>query len=183
MRDERVYHEYANWKIEHHELLKYLIEGDSDLILRFKHVLDVTDYLYDKLIDDEKYTDEEDHIFETGFYYVFDQLDHIQSLLKSSYQNQVEELEKRANDVNLLLQAVDFQNELLSLESYEQKDMDSLVDFEVELLKILEDKKEVPKAMYSRLDEITYEMFQRLEVEYFPIDDIFLEIADELGIL
>ncbi len=183
MRDERVYHEYANWKIEHHELLKYLTEQNSDLIVRFKHVLDVTDYLYDKLIDDANYTDEEDHIFETGFYYIFDQLDHIQHLLQNSYQNQIEHLEKRADDVNLLLQAIDFQNELLSLENYDQKDMDSLVTFESELQKMIEDKIDVPSSMYRRLDELSYEMFHRLDVEYFPIDDIFLEIADELGII
>ncbi|MFA6377844.1 MAG: hypothetical protein WCW63_04370 [Acholeplasmataceae bacterium] len=183
MRDERVYHEYANWKIENHELLKYLIESNSDLILRFKHVLDVTDYLYDRLIDDHNYTDEEDQIFETGFYYVLDQLDQISRLLKDNYQNDIKDLEKRAKDVNLLLAAIDFQNELVSLESYEQKDLESLIKFEEELLKILQNKHEVPKDMYQKLDDITFEMFQRLDVEYFPIDDIFLEIADELGIL
>jgi hypothetical protein len=183
MRDERVYHEYANWKLENHDLLKYLMDSNSDLIIRFKHVLDVTDYLYDKLIDDKNYTEEEDHIFETGFYYVLDQLDQINQLLKENYQNDIKDLEKRSKDVNLLLSAIDFQNELISLESYEQKDMDSLIQFEEELLKILQHKGEVPKTMYDQLDHMTYEMFQRLNVEYFPIDDIFLEIADELGIL
>lgn len=183
MRDERVYHEYANWKIENHDLLKYLLESNSDLILRFKHVLDVTDYLYDKLIDDKNYTDEEDQIFETGYYYAFDQLEQINQLLKDNYQNNVKDLEKRAHDVNLLLSAIDFQNELISLESYEQKDLESLIQFEEEVLKILQSKDVVPKAMYDQLDDLTYEMFQRMNVEYFPIDDIFLEIADELGIL
>jgi hypothetical protein len=135
MRDERVYHEYANWKLENHDLLKYLMDSNSDLIIRFKHVLDVTDYLYDKLIDDKNYTEEEDHIFEIGFYYVLDQLDQINQLLKENYQNDIKDLEKRSKDVNLLLSAIDFQNELISLESYEQKDMDSLIQFEEELLK------------------------------------------------
>lgn len=183
MRDERVYHEYANWKIENHDLLKYLMDSNSDLIIRFKHVLDVTDYLYDKLIDDQNYSDEEDHIFETGFYYAFDQLEQISQLLKENYQNDVKDLEKRANDVNLLLSAIDFQNELISLDSYEQKDLESLVKFEEDILKFLQNKDVVPKAMYDQLDAMTYEMFQRLNVDYFPINDIFLEIADELGIL
>lgn len=183
MRDERIYHEYANWKIENHELLKYLKEQNSDLIQRFKHVLDVTDYLYDRLIDDANYGDDENHIFETGFYYIFDQLDHILHLLKTSYKNEIKELEKRANDVNLLLQTVDFQNELLSLEQFEQKDFDTLVSFEANIQKLLEEKKDVPKDMYLKLDEISYEMFERLDVDYFPINDIFLEIADELGII
>ncbi len=183
MRDERVYHEYANWKIENNDLVKYLVESNSDLILRFKHVIGVTDHLYDKLIDDKTYTDDEDHIFETGFYYLFDQLEEISRLLKKSYKNDIKILELRAKDVNLLLSTIDFQNELLGVENFEQKDMDKLVDFEQDITKKLENKEEIPKTMFDQLDEMTFEMFQKLNVEYYPINDIFLEIADELGIL
>jgi hypothetical protein len=183
VRDERVYHEYANWKIENHELLTYLVESNSDLILRFKHVIDVTDYLYDKLIDNDRYTEEEDQIFETGFYYLFDQIDEIVSLLSKSYQNKIQDLEQRSKEVNLLLSAIDFQNELLSVEDFEQKDMEKLVDFEQNLLKKLENKEDVPSKMYEELDQITLEIFTKLNVDYFPVNDIFLEIADELGIL
>jgi hypothetical protein len=37
--------------------------------------------------------------------------------------------------------------------------------------------------MFKRLDRMTFKIFQKLNVEYFPINDIFLQIADELGIL
>ncbi|MFH0766725.1 MAG: hypothetical protein ABH890_02065 [Bacillota bacterium] len=183
MRDERIYHEYANWKIENNDLLKYLVDSNSDLILRFKHVIEVTDYLYEKLIDDTKYTDDEDHIFETGFYYLFDQLEEITGLMKKSYQNNIKNLEERAKDVNLLLSTIDFQNELLGVENFEQNDMDKLIDFEQDIVKRLENKEEIPNFMYEQLDEMTFEMFQKLNVEYYPLNDIFLEIADELGIL
>lgn len=183
MRDERIYHEYANWKIENHELLTYLVENNSDLIVRFKHVIEVIDHLYDKLIDDVSYSEEEDQIFETGFYYLFDQIDEILGLLKKSYQNNIKDLELRANDVNLLLSAIDFQNELLGVENFEQKDMDLLVDFEQNILKLLENKEDVPKELYEKLDLMSLEIFNKLNMEYFPINDIFLEIADELGII
>jgi hypothetical protein len=183
MRDERIYHEYANWKLENHDLLKYLVDSNSDLIIRFKHVIDVIDYLYDKLIDDKNYSDEESHIFETGFYYMFDQVEEILSLLNKSYHNNIKDLELRAKDVNLLLSTIDFQNELLGVENFEQKDMDQLIEFEQEVLKRLENKEEVPIDLFNQLDQYTLTLFQKLEVEYFPINDIFLEIADELGIL
>ncbi|MCR3906151.1 MAG: hypothetical protein NUK62_03890 [Tenericutes bacterium] len=183
MRDEKVYHEYANWKLEHHELLKYLTDTNSDLIIRFKHVIDVTDHLYDKLIDDTTYTSEEDHIFETGFYYLADQINEIVDLLNRSYDNNIKDLENRSKDVNLLLSTIDFQNELLGVENFEQKDMDYLVQFEQDVLKKLENKEDVPIDMFNKLDQMTFDLFKRLDVEYFPINDIFLEIADELGIL
>ena len=61
--------------------------------------------------------------------------------------------------------------------------MDKLVDFEQDVTKRLENKEEIPLFMFDQLDEMTFIMFQKLNVEYYPINDIFLEIADELGIL
>ena len=183
MRDERIYHEYANWKLENHELLKYLTDSNSDLILRFKHVIDVTDHLYDKLIDDIKYTDEEDKIFESGFYYLFDQIHEISQLLKESYQNNIEDLESHAKDVNLLLSTIDFQNELMTVEDFEQGDLDKLMEFEAYILDVLKKKEVVPHDKFLELDKITFDIFNKLDVEYFPVNDIFLEIADELGLL
>lgn len=182
MRDELKYHEYANWKMENHDLLNYLTENNSDLMIRFKHVLDVTDYLYNKLIDDPNFSEDEDQIFETGFYYLFDQIDKITQLLKP-YQNEFKALEKRAKEINLLLSAIDFQNELATLEDYDDTDMADLIDFEQEITKKIENKEEVEQDMYEKLDRITFEIFNKLDVEYYPINDIFLEIADELGIL
>ena len=59
---------------------------------------------------------------------------------KKSYQNDIKILELRAKDVNLLLSTIDFQNELLGVENFEQKDMDKLVDFEQDVTKRLENK-------------------------------------------
>lgn len=183
MRDEIVYHEYANWKIEYDDLLKYLLENDSDLTIRFKHVIDVVDHLYDKLIDDPDFTDDEHHIFETGFYYVEDQIYEISKLLKSTFKDDVKALEQHAKDINLLLSTIDFQNELMGVEGYEEKDMETLVNFEKDILEVIESKQVVSKELYETIDETTLKMFQRLELEYYPVNDVFLEIADELGIL
>ncbi len=182
MRDEFKYHEYANWKMENHDLLKYLTENNSDLIIRFKHVLDVTDYLYNKLIDDANFTEEEDQIFETGFYYLFDQIEKIAELLKP-YQNEFKALEKRSKEINLLLSAIDFQNELATFDDYDAEDMADLIEFEEEVTKKIENKEEVTVEMFEKLDQLTFEIFKKMDLEYFPINDIFLEIADELGIL
>lgn len=182
-RDESIYHEYANWKLEFHDLIKSLREKDSDLIIRFKHVFDVTDFLYDKLIDDPSFSDEENQIFETGFYYVFDQIDKINQFLESTFDNDLDAIEKKAKDINLLLSTIDFQNELLSAESYHQKDLDDLVQFESDIESKIKNKEDIPNETFDALDQLTYRIFHDMNVDYYPIDDIFFEIADELGIL
>jgi len=183
LRDESVYHKYANWKMDNHDLLKYLVDNDSDLIMRSRHVLDVVDYLYDKLIDDVDYSDDEDNIFQTGFYYLIEQIEEIKKLMEKSYQNDIRYLEKRSKDVNLLLNAIDFHYEVLNAKDYKKEDSDKLLVFIIDVTKHLEDKEDVPKFMFKKLDKITFELYNRLNVREYPINSIFLEIADELGIL
>lgn len=183
MIDERVYHQYANWKLENDELIKYLRDDRSSLIVRFKHVFEVTDYLYDQLIDDPNYNEEQHQIFVTGFQYIFDIIDKIQEILKDAYQNDVKALEKFNKEVNLLLSTIDFQNELLSIENYNVDDMNALLEFEQDVLENLNQKKAIPSEMYEKLDRMTLKIFKNTDTDFYPIHDIFLEIADELGIL
>jgi len=37
--------------------------------------------------------------------------------------------------------------------------------------------------MFKKLDDETYKMFNKMDIEYYPIETIFLEIADELDII
>jgi hypothetical protein len=183
MLEERVYHEYASWKLEHHDLIEKMKTSKSNLILRFEHVLEVVDHLYDKMVDTLSYTEEELNIFETGFFYAADQIDEIKNLLEKTYANNLAELEKRSKDVNLLLSTLDFQNEILGVDSYDEKDLEKLMDFEKEVLNYLENKQEVPETMFHSLDQISLAIFKKMNVSFYPINDVFLEIADELGII
>ena len=181
--EESIYQEYANWKITHHDLLQHLKENHSDLMIRFRHVLDVTDFLYDKLIDDPNFTEEEHHIFETGFYYIFDQIDKINQLCQDVFHGKMDELEKYTKEVNLLLSTIDFQNELLSHEQVTQDAIDDFHDFETMIESQIRNKQHVSNELFDKLDHMSYRIFNQLNIEFYPINDIFFDIADELGIL
>ncbi|HLT00060.1 MAG TPA: hypothetical protein VK005_01070 [Acholeplasma sp.] len=183
MRDELLYHEYAGWKLEHSELINNLKQLDSPLIIRFENVLNVIDHLYDKLIDDPDYSDDEDEIFRTGFYYVYDQIEEIKKILKDVYHNDYIELNTNSKKINLLLNTIDFQNELLSQENYDLEAMQFLLDFESSVMEKLTKKEHIDDSMYQALDVKTDEIFRKMNLEFYPIDVIFLEIADELGII
>lgn len=183
MVDEHIYHEYASWKLENIEFIQHLKSSDSSLMIRFNHVLAVVDHLYDKLVDSMSFTEDELNIFQSGFYYLADQIDEIQSVLKDYYQEDLTVLETKSKEINLLLSVIDFQNELMSVDAFEQEDLDKLIDFENNVLEKLKQNIVIPDAMYVELDDLTYEMFKKLDVDFYPINDIFLEIADEMGII
>ncbi len=183
MRDELIFHEYAGWKLEHSELINNLKQMDSLLILRFENVLNVIDHLYDKLIDDPEFSEDDYDNFTFGFYYVFDQIEEIKRILSEFYHNDYFLLNLDAKKVNLLLNTIDFQNELLNIENYDQTSMQFLLDFEADLIQKLTNKQEIEDSMYEKLDVESLKMFKKMNLEFYPIDSIFLEIADELGII
>lgn len=183
MRDELIYHEYAGWKLEHSELINNLKQLDSLLILRFENVLNVIDHLYDKLIDDPEFNEDDHDNFTFGFYYVFDQIEEIKRVLAEYYQNDYLLLNLDAKKVNLLLNTIDFQNELLNVENYDQQSMQFLLDFESKIIEKLTNKETIEDAMYEALDIESLKMFKKMNLEFYPIDSIFLEIADELGLI
>lgn len=183
MVDERIYHQYANWKLEHNDTLSFLKEKDSSIYFRFEHVLDVADYFYDKLIDDKNYTEDEDAIFQSAFLYLENQLAEINKILNDYYRNDLASFHKDEKSINLVLNAIEFQNELLRLENFEATDMQYFLDFEQDILNKIQNKEQIEENSFTALDEASSKIFKKLEIDYYPMSHIFLDIASELGIV
>lgn len=182
--NDALYHDYANWILESSDLVDNLRDRNSNILERFKHVLDVLTFLYNKKIEEKELAKEEENIFETGFYYIFDAFENIKLLLEHDYKGSVDELENHSSTVVLLLNTLDFQNELIgSFEEPNEAHIQSLVDIEQEILAILEKKGDAPKELHEKLDHITEGIYKELAMDFYPIGNIFFDIADELGLL
>ncbi|HHW79314.1 MAG TPA: hypothetical protein GX742_00770 [Acholeplasmataceae bacterium] len=181
--DETTYHEYANWKLENSDLLKELSQNASSIYFRFKHILEVVKHYYNKLIDDVNYSEEDDAIFKTGYYYLADQIEDIKTILNKVYNNDAKVLESHAKEINLFLNTIDFQTELLNNELEEDDDIQRLMDFDQDVYNFIIEKNPIPEKYYDELDDLTFKIFKKLDISYYSVNDIFLEIADELNIL
>ena len=181
--DETAYHEYANWKLENNELLNKLNTEAEDIFFRFKHIIDVTNYFYDKLIDDANYAEQDDVIFKSGFYYLADQLEELKVLLKDVFNNDLNEAKKYFREINLFFNTLDFQAELINNDIELGADLETLMTFDKKVYEYLERKQNAPDELFAELDKITNNIYQKLNSNYYSINNIFLEIADELNIL
>lgn len=181
--DETAYHEYANWKLENEDLLKKLETEAEDLFFRFKPVIDVISYFYDKLIDDNDYSEDDDVIFKSGFYYIADQIEELKILLKDIFSNNLEETSKFSKEVNLYFNALDFQTELINNELEDNEDVVSIMSFDKKVYELLTKKENAPEELFEELDNLTSSIYKKLNNNYYSINNIFLEIADELNIL
>ncbi|MBM7453129.1 hypothetical protein JN09_000451 [Acholeplasma morum] len=179
-----LFHDYANWILESSDLVEALKEKNSLITERFKHVFDVLEFLYTKKIEEKSLQLDEQNIFETGFYYVFDAFENIKLVLEHDYKGNIEELDRHAKTVILLLDTLDFQNELIgAIEEPNESHMQSLIDIEHEILTILEKKEDASQELHEKLDHVTEGIYKELELDFYPIGNIFFDIADELGLL
>jgi hypothetical protein len=176
-----IYTDYANWKLENYDLIESLVKNKSKAIARFTSVIAVVDYLYDEYVKDKKLNEDLELIFSSGFDYIYDQFLMIETLLEKNFNNDINELEKYSKTINLLLYINDFQNEALN---YKEGtfDLNPLDDLNNKVMAYLDKKENAPDEYFAILSDITSSMFDNLDTEFHTIDQIYYEIAVELGI-
>ena len=176
-----IYTDYANWKLENYDLIESLVKNKSKAISRFTSVIAVVDYLYDKYVEEKKLDNDLELVFSTGFDYIYDQFLMIETLLEKNFNNDINELEKYSKTINLLLYINDFQNEALNYKegTFDLKPLDDLND---KVMNYLDKHENAPDEYFAILSDITSSMFDNLDTEFHTIDQIYYEIAVELGI-
>lgn len=176
-----IYTDYANWKFEKYELISTLIKNKSKAISRFTSVIAVVDFLYDKFVKEKKLDEDLELIFSTGFDYIYDEFMMIETLLQNKFNNDYKELEKYSKTINLLLYINDFQNEALNYKegTFNLKPLDELND---KVMNYIDTGENAPDEYFAVLSDITSSMFDNLDEEFHTVDQIYYEIAVELGI-
>ena len=172
-----IYFDYANWKFENHEFISKLVKNKSKTISRFASVIAVVDYLYDKYVEEKSLSDDEEVIFSTGFDYIYDKFHLLKTILEFKFNNDLNELEKFSDTINMLFYINDFQAEALE---YENLDIDKLDSLEDKVNTCLDNKENAPEEYLYLLNKATTEIFEDKDIH--TVDQIFYEIALEYGI-
>ncbi|MCI9653488.1 MAG: hypothetical protein HFG91_03945 [Acholeplasmatales bacterium] len=176
-----IFNDYESWKKENQEFIYQLVKSKSKTISRFTSVIAVVDYLYEKHLHTPNLSEEEEIFFSTGFDYIYDNFYTIKTILDYKFNNDFVEMEKHAKTINLLLYVHEFQSELLNQE-LRSDDLNRLDDFEEKVSAHLDRKENIPDAYFPMLDDIVTPIFQKLQIEFQPIESIFYEVALEFGI-
>ena len=182
MIEESLYQEYNQWKESHKEVISFLYENDSLLLVRFDYILEVLDYLFDKLIDDPTYSESEHEIFVTGFLYMKDQFVILSELLKDIFKNDLSRLNEQATNINFLLNVIDLENDLLDDEKINEEDILELKELATEVQTKMNQNQNLTDEDYDYLDNIS-EKLTKKAANYTSIHEVFLEIANFLELI
>lgn len=177
-----MYNDYASWVIEKSELFNELTNHNSLLLERYKYAKEVVKHLYDKKVNSKTLSEDEEAIFSFGFYYLFEEFEQITTILNKTYNGDITRFNANIDAIILYLNAIEFENEIYNAFSDFEK-AKPIVDLEFEILTLLENEEKVSKEMYEKFDEVSTKVFTDLKLDFYPINEIFFDIADEMGLL
>ena len=174
MEDNTIFDDYAAWKKENHDLIYSLVNNKSKIIQRFSSVIAVVDYLYDYHLDNNLSEDEE-LIFSSGYDYIYDQFQLIETLLENNFNNDVNKMEKYGQTINLLLYINDFKLEIAN-SNLKGKEVNQLNDLNDKVYEYIEKNENAPDEYFQLLNDITSSLFEKNDVELHTIDQIYNRI-------
>lgn len=181
---ENQYLDYASFKKSNEKLLDYLLSKNSLIIARFKYVLLVVDYLFEKVVkENKKLSLDEEEMFEIGYQYLFDRFNTINLLKEHTFNNNLDKMEQLAKSINLLFYIEDFIDEIDSLDGDHKQEHNKFADLEDSVIEFIEENRQVPDELFALVDDISLNVFTGLGHDYYSITDIFYDIAIELELI
>ncbi len=177
-----LYNDYASWVIEKSELFNELTHHNSLLLDRYRYAKEVVKHLYEKKLNLKTLTEDEEAIFSFGFYYLFEEFEQLSTIFNKTYNGDIKRFNANVDAVILYLSAVEFENEIYNAFSDFEK-AKPIVDLEFEILTLIENEEKVSKEMYEKFDEVSTKVFTDLKLDFYPINEIFFDIADEMGLV
>ena len=176
--------DYKAFKDTNEDLIMHLVNNNSAIIARFKYVIAVVDYLYDKAVSEgHEFDKDEEEIFEVGYQYIYDRFMTINMLKETVFQNDLFEMEQFAKSINLLFYIEDFMDDVDSLEEETTPQHKKLADLEQQVLQMIENKHQVQDELFALTDDISMQIYSSLGIDYYGVTDIFYDIAIDLDLI
>ena len=175
-----IFEDYESFKRENYDLISTLVKNDSKIISRFSPVLMVVDYLSlerkkRKLNEDEKI------FFSTGFDYIYDNFNLIDSLYEYTFKKDMNEMNKCAKTINLLLYVNEFIDEAKTNELSDNT-IKPLLELKGKIVELIDKHDNIQDEYFVYVNETVDNIFQSNDIELHTIDEIYYEIAQEYGI-
>ena len=178
--DNLIYRDFASSKIENHEIIETFKKNKSVIYDRLEPVYSVLNYIYNLLIEENKLDDDLDIIFRSGFDYLHTQFEIIRIYFETLFQSHCDDFKTYSEMVLYLLYIYDIR---IDMESNDiDSDIDELNELETYIENMIVERRNDFDYVKNQMNETLQIVFNKLKYDYVSIVDIFVEIAENLGI-
>jgi hypothetical protein len=178
--DNIIYKDYATWKIENNETLEQFNDNSSVIYERLEPVYEVLNHIYDIVVDNKEIDEDLETIFQVGFNYLNTQFDIIKIYYETLFQSKCDDFADYSDMILFLLYIYDLR---IDLENNDiNSDIEELNDLETNIENMIMEKRDDQEYINSKMNETLGVVFNLMNYEYVSIIDVFVEIAENLGI-
>lgn len=178
--DNILFRDYAAWKLENVEVLEKFKENSSILYERLEPVYVVLENIYDKVCDSCELDEDYMTIFQVGFNYLNTQFEVLKIYFETLFDSKCDNFVEYNEMLLYLLYLNDVRTDLESngLDS----GYDALNEVETCIENMIMEKRKDFDYMKDMVNKALKSVFDTLEYDYVSIVDIYVEIAESLGI-
>jgi len=178
--DNSSYQDYATWKIENSETLEQFNDNSSVVYERLESVYEVLNHIYDMVIENKEIDEDLETIFQVGFSYLNTQFDIIKIYFETLFQSKCDDFAGYSNMILYLLYIYDLR---IDLENNNiNSDIEELNDLETNIENMIMERRDDHEFINSQMNETLAVVFALMDYEYVSVVDVFVEIAENLGL-
>lgn len=178
--DEFILKDYASWKIENHVILDTFRNNNNMIYERLEPVYLVLEHIYDLACEQQELDEDLETIFNIGFNYMHSQFSVIKIYFESLFQSNCEDFEDYHEMLLFLMYIFDVRTDL---ENHDiNSDLESLNNAETYIENMIMERRKDFDFVRNMMNEALKDVFDQIDYEYVSIIDIYVEIAENLGI-
>ncbi len=175
-----MYKDYAAWILENKEILDKFQKNNSVIYERLEPVYEVLNHIYHLVCEHEEMDQDYNTIFEIGFNYLSQEFDVIKIYFETLFQSNCDDF---VNYSQMLLYLIYIYDIRADLENHGiDSDYEQLNELETLIENMIMERRDDYLYISAQMDDTLEKLFSQINYEYVSIIDIYVEIAETMGI-
>ena len=162
------------------ETLEQFNDNSSVIYERLEPVYEVLNHIYNIVVDKEELDEDLETIFQVGFSYLNTQFDIIKIYFETLFQSKCDDFADYSDMILFLLYIYDLRTDLENNDI--NSDIEELNDLETNIENMIMERRDDQEFINSKMNETLGIVFNLMDYEYVSVIDIFVEIAENLGL-
>lgn len=178
--DGLIFKDYAAWKLDNVKMLEQFQHNKSVIYERLEPVYVVLEHIYDMVCDQKEIDEDFQTIFEVGFNYLNSQFEIIKIYFETLFSSNCEDFNEYSEMLIYLVYLLDIRNDL-EAHGFDS-DVPELNELEEQIENMIMERRSDYTYIADRMNTVLDQIFTDIKYEYVSIVDVFVEIAETLGI-
>ncbi len=172
--------DFANWKMENVEILESFKSNRIMLYDRLEPVYEVLNTIYEQAVEQQELSEDLRTIFQVGLNYLHTQFEVVRIYYEKLFDSDCKLFEDYTPLVTYLLFISDFRSDLDAYEA--DVDISDLNEVETQIENMIAERDNRFEYAADILNKAIRDIESQLDYEYISIIDIYVEIAENLGV-